>query len=106
METYIDSYLVTKLTEREAEQLEGFLTYSDISKTLKNMKNDKGPGLSGFLADFLNVIWKQLGFLVLRSINFEYSTGDFSTTQKQGIIACIPKDKLKNSLLFWILYIK
>ena len=45
---------------------------------------------------FLKVIWKQLGFFVLRSINYGYSTGYFSTTQKQGIITCIQKDnKLK-----------
>ena len=35
LETYIDSNLVIKLTEREAEQLEGLLTNSEISKTLK-----------------------------------------------------------------------
>ena len=113
LETYIDSNLVTKLTEREAEQLEGLLTYSEISKTLKNMKNDKSPGLTGFSADFLKVFWKQLGFFVLRSINYEYSTGQLSTTQKLGIITCIPKDnkpkkflKIGDLLLFWILYIK
>ena len=55
LETYIDSNLVTKLTERETEQLEGLLTYSEISKTLKNMKNDKSSGLYGFSADFLKV---------------------------------------------------
>ena len=92
METYIGSYLVTKLTEREAEQLEGLLTYSDISKTLKNMKNDKSLGLSEFSADFLKMFWKHLGFFVLRSINYGYRKGHLSTTQKQGIITCIPKD--------------
>ena len=55
LETYIDSNLVTKLTERETEQLEGLLTYSEISKTLKNMKNDKSSGLYVFSADFLKV---------------------------------------------------
>ena len=63
------------------------------------MKNDKSPGLSGFSADFLKVFWKQLGFFVLSSINYGYSTGQLSTTQKQGIITCIPKDnKPKNNL--------
>ena len=76
METYIDSNLVTKLTEREAEQLEVLLTYSEISKTLKNMKNDKSSGLSVFSADFLKVFWKQLGFFVLRSINYTSTAQD------------------------------
>ena len=68
----------------EAEQLEGFLTYSEISKTLKNTKTDKSPGLSGFSADFLKAFWKQLGFFVLRSINYGYSTGQLSTTQNKA----------------------
>ena len=63
LETYIDSNLVTKLTERETEQLEGRLTYSEISKTLKNMKNDKGSGLYGFSADFLKVFLEATGIL-------------------------------------------
>ena len=51
---------------------------------------------------FLKVFWKQLGFFVLRSINNGYSTGQLSTTQKQGIITCIPKDdKLKKFLKNW-----
>ena len=63
LETYIDSNLVTKLTEKEAEQLEGLLTYSKFSKTLKNMKNAKSLGLSGFLADFLKVLLEATGVL-------------------------------------------
>ena len=63
------------------------------------MKNDKSPGLSGFSADFLKVFWKQLGFFILRSINYGYDTGELSTTQKQGKITCIPKNNKPKKIL-------
>ena len=47
------------------------------------MNNDKSPGLSGFLTDCLKVFWKELGFFVLGSVSYGYSTGQLSTTQKQ-----------------------
>ena len=79
------------ITDDHANRLEGLLTLEEISCTLKNMKNGKSPGLSGFSADFLKFFWKQLGVFVLRSLNHGYTIGDLSITQKQGIITCIPK---------------
>ena len=40
------------ITDDQAKRLEGLLTLEEISCTLKNMKNGKSPGLSGFSADF------------------------------------------------------
>ena len=101
----LDEYIGQKmntLTGEQAEKLEGLLTLQEISDTLKNMKNDKSPGLSGFSAEFFKVFWKQFGAFVLRSLNYGYITGELSITQKQGIITCIPKDnKPKTFLKNW-----
>ena len=48
----INDFDVTVLTKKESESLEGPLTYSEASQTLKNMKNDKSPGSDGFTAEF------------------------------------------------------
>ena len=80
------------ITDDQANRLERLLTLEEISHTLKNMKNGKSPGLSGFSAEFFKVFWKQLGVFVLRSLNHGYTIGELSITQKQGIITCIPKD--------------
>ena len=37
---------------------------------------------------------------VLRSINYGYSTGQLSTTQKQGIVTYIPKDNKPKTKYF------
>ena len=44
----------TKLSDQEAENLEGEITFNltELTKALKNMKNDKGPGLDGFTVEF------------------------------------------------------
>ena len=102
MDTYMEKDIVNKLTDTKAKQLEGLLTYTEISETLMKTKNDKSPGLSGFSADFLKVFWKKLGTFVLRSLNDGYKMGNLSITQRQGIITCIPKDnKPKQFLKNW-----
>ena len=37
-----------KLSNDEAELLEGEITHRELSEALKNMKNEKSPGLDGF----------------------------------------------------------
>ena len=53
-------------------------------------------------SEFLKTFWKQLGYFVLRSLNLGFHKGEFSITQRQGLITCIPKeDKAKNLLKNW-----
>ena len=68
LEEYMKDNDMTKLTNQEAEKLEGLLTYKEIAKVLFNMKHDKSPGITGFTAEFFKVFWKELGHFVLRSI--------------------------------------
>ena len=80
-----------KLSNQTAEKLEGEISYSELLRALKNMKNDKSPGLDGFTVEFFKKIWIDLGNFILRSLNFGYNNGTLSVTQKQGIITCLPK---------------
>ena len=57
------------------------------------MKNNKSPGSDGFTSEFLKFIG---------SLNYGYSLGSLSVTQKQGIITCLPKgDKSRHFLKDW-----
>ena len=80
-----------KLSENEAELLEGDIKYSEIAEALKNTKNSKTPGNDGFTAEFFKFFWTDLRYFILNSLNFGYRTGSLSITQKQGIITCLPK---------------
>lgn len=41
-----------KLTNDESNNLEGLITYDELGKTLRNMKNNKSPGFDGFTVEF------------------------------------------------------
>lgn len=43
-----------KLNRDEAEKLEGEISYFELAKALKSMKNNNTPGLDGFTVEFLN----------------------------------------------------
>lgn len=89
------------LSDEQANSLEGELTLDELSFALKEMKHSKSPGSDGFPSEFFKVFWRQLGILVLRSLNEGYRKGELSTTQKEGVIICLPKtdtgrEKIKN----------
>ena len=66
------------------------------------MKNNKSPGSDGFTTEFFKCFWKQLGEFIVRSLNYGFQVGKLSTTQRQGIITCIPKgDKSRNFIKNW-----
>ena len=90
---------IRKLTEEEKDNLEGEIGSFEAGEILKKMKNNKSPGSDGFTSEFLKFFWKDLKVFVIGSLNYGYSLGSLSVTQKQGIITCLPKgDKSRHFL--------
>lgn len=99
---YVVGENMKKLSDDEAKKLEGEITYEELGKALRTMKNDKSPGLDGFTVEFFKFFWVDIGTFVLRSLNYGYKTGSLSVTQKQGVITCLPKpNKSRLSLKNW-----
>ena len=71
--------------------LEGTLTLEEISNALKDMKNQKCPGIDGFPAMCFKVFWGKLKFFVIRSLNEGFHSGEMSVSLRQCIITCVPK---------------
>ena len=46
---------------------------------------------NGFSAEFFKMFWKKMGQFIVRSVNYGFSKGELSITQREGIITCIPK---------------
>lgn len=98
-ETYLNEYTVPTLSHDDSLTLEGHITLSEASYTLKNMSNNKSPGSDGFSAEFFKVFWPYLGNFIIRSLNFGFQNGELSITQREGIITCIPKENKSKELL-------
>ena len=60
---------VTKLTQAEANGLDGLLTMEESEKVLLKMKNNKTPGMDGFPVEFILVLWCDLKCFVLGALN-------------------------------------
>ena len=55
------------------------------------MKNNKSPVSDGYTVEFFKFFRKDLGHYLIRTINFSFELKLLSTTQREGLITCIPK---------------
>ena len=90
---------IPTLTVQEKTSLEGEITLDEASVALKNTKNNKSPDSDGFTVEFFNFFWRQLGAFVVKSSNNGFRKGELSSTQKEGIIICIPKGNKSKDLI-------
>ena len=66
------------------------------------MGDGKSPGMDGFTVEFYKCFWKDLIHYLVRSINFSYSIGEMSVTQRSALITTLPKpNKAKFDLKNW-----
>ena len=81
-----------KLNKDESDSIEGPISYTEAASVLRAMSNNRSPGSDGFSAEFFKIFWKKMGQFIVRSINYGFSKGELSITQREGIITCIPKE--------------
>ena len=91
-DTFIDNVDSPKLSEDVQETLEGPLTYEECKKILETFQNDKAPGEDGFTVEFYTYFFELLGNDLIASFNEAYEQGEFSISQRRGIITLIPKE--------------
>ena len=82
---------IPKLSETEKLSLEGPLTLNETLNALKNMKNNRSPGSDGFTTEFFKFFWIDIGKYLLRALNYRFENRELSSTQKEGVIICLPK---------------
>ena len=82
---------VKKISEAEKENLEKTITMEEVSKTLKNTRNNVAPGVGGFTGAFYKVFWCFLKQIVLGAMHEIFVNKELPLTVRLGIIALIPK---------------
>ena len=56
------------------------------------MKNGKSPGNDGLTKEFYVGFFKRLHLPSLKSLNYAFTGGELSTSQKQAVITLIEKE--------------
>ena len=79
------------LNLEEKEKCEGMLTKTECLQALKSTKSGKTPGSDGLPIEFYKVYWNEISDCLLNTINYAYTEGKFSISQRRGIIKLIPK---------------
>ena len=89
---------IPKLSKEDQTLCEGVISEQECTNALKQMANNKTPGLDGFPVEFYKLFWLDLKVILINSYNYSYEKGELSIDQKRGVITLIPK-KDKNRLL-------
>ena len=93
---------IPKISEEDKVRSDSDITFDEIGKALKELKNGKTPGTDGFPPDFYKFFWKDIGTLVYESIKQTEQKGEMSIDQRRGVINLIPKkDKDLRFLKNW-----
>ena len=67
------------------------ITLADIEETVKQLKNYKSPGVTGFTNEFYKEFYNSLNIWILNYIKFSKEQNTLSYMQKNGSITLIPK---------------
>ena len=89
---FLEKIDIPMLNEDQKEFLDCELSVSELSMALKEMSNDKSPGLDGFTTNFYKFFWADIKLVVLESFNYSLKYGELSETQKRGVLSLIPKN--------------
>ena len=67
------------------------LNIAELSDALRDMKNNKSPGLDGFTTNFYKFFWSDLKLALFESYVYSFNNGQISDGRRTGILALIPK---------------
>ena len=91
-ENLLGKWNIPILSNEKQKSLEGKISYEKLLLALKRVKNNKSPGSDGFTTEFYKFFWSDIGYFLLRSLNYGLENNELlSFTHKEGIITCIIK---------------
>ena len=94
--SFKDNYLPKPerlVSKDENERMESELTLEEVGVALKQMKNQKAPGLDGIPADLLKIFYGRIKFLLLEVFNECFKVKRIFPSGRNGVISLIPKKK-------------
>ena len=88
---FLNNPNIPKLNEDKALFCEGIIEENEAWLALKKLPSHKTPGNDGLTSDFYKQFWHLIKNNLILSLNSAFQKGEFSTSQKQGVITLIEK---------------
>ena len=88
-----------KITLEESAQCDQEQTLEEVSVALKQMSNDKCPGLDGLTVNFYKFFWQSIGHPLFEALQQGLSEGKLHDSALRGVINLIPKSNKDTRLL-------
>ena len=79
------------LTEDEKHLCEGDITAEECLYAVKNLKDNKSPGLDGIPGEFYKILWPEICDLIIDSFNESFEKGELSESQKTSVLSLMFK---------------
>lgn len=98
---YLRSINTSTLSNEDKIAGEGLLTLDELTKSMKSFKNNKTPGNDGLTVEFYRKFWGPLCKPLLDTLNYSYSVGELSLSQRQAVITLLDKGKDRQLLKNW-----
>ena len=89
------------LGEQEQASCEGLLTVEECREALNGMDTGKSPGTDGLTAEFYIAFWAVLGSDLVEVLSYGFQHGQFSVSQRRGLLSLISKKGEKGDLRNW-----
>ena len=67
------------------------MNITELSTTLKDMANNKSPGLDGFATNFYKFLWPDPKMILFESYIYSSKNGQLNDGQRRAILYLIPK---------------
>ena len=99
---FLEDKFINKLNETQKNTCEGKISVEDVKSVLHSMSNNKSPGSDGYTVEFYKFFFSDLGTFLVNSLNYAFTSGKLSITQRLGVITCIPKpNKAREYIKNW-----
>lgn len=92
IKTLLAKINLTKPSESESKAMRDPITKEEIGEVIKNLKNNKSPGVDGLPGEFYRHFKEEVTPLLQRVFNYALKERDPPKTWSEAIISVIPKE--------------
>ena len=99
VKSYIENINVPNiLSEKEKEDCDSVINVTELENAVKNMKNNKAPGLDGLPVEFYKIFWTDLKSHLFNAIKESYKCKELCHSMRTAVLSLLFKKGEKHNL--------